>query len=143
MADTRISSDTDSDHRHTLRRNRGGLLLPATIAWGALSLAGCGVGGQSVDAAPDRTDCPAWVDQVVTSTPVEHDVDSDAWRQHFVDRSAVLDGIAAELPEVESAVLESYADAMRAFGDDPLAPGASRRLGEAAADAGAIASRAC
>lgn len=128
------------------------------FAAAAMALPSCGVGGEPVDArvlpssvaadsagvaGVETTDCPAWATDVLTSLPADSGSDEDAWRQHFLDRSALLGEIAEQLPADDAALIDAYADAVREFGNEPMSPGASRQMGEAAADAAAVATRSC
>ena len=124
-----------------------------------LALAGCSVGGESVDAgvasadasataapatdAETGTDCPEWADEIVSAPVAADDADVVGLGDHYRDRSVVLAEIADGLPTSDAEIIRTYAAAVDEFGDDPLAPGASRRVGEAAADAALVASRSC
>jgi len=115
-----------------------------------LALSSCGVGGDPVEAGAsvsstdvETSTCPDWADDIVAPAPADTDVDADGLRQHFLDRSAAIFEVAEQLPADDAAVFVAYADAVRDFGMDPISPGASRRMGEAAADAAAVAHRSC
>jgi len=145
-------SCTTPDRTETRGRSVVGAL--AAVAAATLALSSCGVSGAPVDAGVrpaatepvaglEITDCPDWAAEVLTSTPTDSNIDADDWRAHFLDRSSELSAAAQQLSAADAAVIGDYADAVRNFGEDPLSPGASRQMGEAAANAIDIAARAC
>lgn len=131
-------------------RRRSAFGTATTLALAALALSSCGVGGEPAEAgvpvAPtdvETTTCPAWADDILAPALAASGVDADGLREHFLDRSAAISDVAEQLSADDAAVIAAYAEAVRGFGNDPVAPGASRRMGEAAADAAAVAKRSC
>ena len=138
---TPLPSTTPATRRHVTS-------AAAALAAGLVVLSGCAVGGRPVDAgvdapAPAGPECPEWVVEILDGSVADGDLDVDGLGDHYRDRAVVLDRIADGLQTDDAAVIRTYADAVGAFGEDPLSPGVSRKMGEAAADAAVVASQSC
>lgn len=133
-------------------RRRNALAAFCVFVIALLALSACGVGGDRVDAGvptsdaesvAESSDCADWANEIVAARPVDGGGDVESLRSDYRDRADLLGEVAAELPSAEADVIQAYADAVSDFAADPMAPGASRRMGETAADAARIASRSC